>query len=70
MVKLLQDIAGYIETFFIDFFDNVFLLGKGIGLIGEAIVVPFEFFDYLPDILVVGVSSVLAIGLIKFIVGR
>ena len=70
MVKLLQDILGYIETFFIDFFDNILLLGKGIGLLGEAIVVPFEFFDFLPNMLVVGVSSVLAIGIIKFLLGR
>lgn len=70
MIELLQSILGHIETFFVDFFDNVLLLGKGISLLGEAISVPFEFFDHLPSLIVVGLSSVLAVGIIKFIVGR
>ena len=70
MIDLLQSILGYIETFFYEFFDNILLLGKGIGLLGEAISVPFEFMDHLPSLIVVGISSVLSVGLVKFIVGR
>ena len=70
MIELLQSILGYTETFFHDFFDNVLLLGKGISLLGEAISVPFEFFNHLPSLIVVGISSVLAVGLVKFIVRR
>lgn len=70
MFDFFSKILGFIETVFEFFINLVESLFKALEILAKSIVFPFELVGFLPAFLGSAMVIVIAVGVIKFLVGR